>query len=162
MFLENLRANMSSLLTNKKFLMIIVLVSLFLGIAIYVYTTYISPKLDPSFVPNKEFVKDEGPEIKKATMFFFYADWCPHSKKSKPIFEKVKEQYNGKPINGIVMNFKMVNGEQSEEEVNSFEKQHKIQVDGYPSIYLVKGDQIIEYDAKPTVESLTEFLNTAL
>jgi len=162
MILENIRAHMSNLLTNKKFLMIIVLVSLFLGIAIYVYTNYISPKLDPSFVPNKEFVKSDGPEIKKATMYFFYADWCPHSKKSKPIFEEVKKQYDGKPINGVVINFKLINGEKAEKQVNSFEKQHSIQVDGYPSIYLVKGTQIIEYDANPTAPSLTEFLNTAL
>ena len=52
--------------------------------ALYVYNYYISPKLDPSFVPNKEFVKEEEAP-KKADLYFFYTEWCPHSKKSKPI-----------------------------------------------------------------------------
>ena len=35
-------------------------------------------------------------------------------------------------------------------------------IDGYPSIWMVKGDQVIEYSAKPDVNSLTEFINTML
>jgi len=46
--------------------------------------------------------------------------------------------------------------------MNEFEKRHNVSIDGYPSIYLVKGDQVIEYDANPTRDSITEFLNTAL
>ena len=46
--------------------------------------------------------------------------------------------------------------------MNEFEKRHSVSIDGYPTIYLVKGDQVIEYDANPTQDSITEFLNTAL
>ena len=60
------------------------------------------------------------------------------------------------------MNFVEVNGEEQEDDVTNFEQFHKVKVDGYPTIYLVKGDQIIEYDAKPTTETLSEFLNTTL
>ena len=35
-------------------------------------------------------------------------------------------------------------------------------VEGYPTIKLVKGNQVIEYDAKPSIEHLTEFLNSTL
>ena len=38
----------------------------------------------------------------------------------------------------------------------------KYKVDGYPTIKLVKGNQVIEYDAKPTLENLKEFLNSTL
>lgn len=158
--LDTIKNNMSELVINKKFLLIVVLVLLFLGIAIYVYLTYISPKLDPSFVPNKEFVKRS--EIKTATLYFFYADWCPHSKKSKPVFKTVMNEHENSTINGVKLQFKMVNGEKSENNIDEFEKQYKVHVDGYPSIYLVKGQQVIEYDANPTAESLNEFLNTAL
>lgn len=159
--LENLKASATHFLSNKKFLVIVLLSCLFIGVAIYVYLNYISPKLDPTFVPNKEFVK-ESDIPKNADIYFFFTDWCPHSKKSKPIFEKVKSLYDGKPINGTIIHFHEVDGEKQEEEMTLFEKEHKVSIDGFPSIYLVKSDNIIEFDANPTEESLSEFLNTAV
>ena len=38
----------------------------------------------------------------------------------------------------------------------------KYKVEGYPTIKLIKGNQVIEYDAKPTKEHLKEFLNSTL
>ena len=35
-------------------------------------------------------------------------------------------------------------------------------IDGYPSIWMVKGDDVVEYDAKPSIESLKEFINSIL
>jgi len=40
------------LLYSKKFLIILAIVAIFLGIAFYVYSTFIAPKLNPDFVPN--------------------------------------------------------------------------------------------------------------
>ena len=159
--LDNIKASALQLFSNKKFLAIILLSCLFIGVAIYVYMNHISPKLNPSFVPNKEFV-EESDQSKNADIYFFYTEWCPHSKKSKPIFEKVKKIYDGKPINGTIIHFHEIDGEKKEEEMNIFEKEHKVNIDGFPSIYLVKKDSIIEYDANPTKKSLSEFLNTTL
>ena len=38
----------------------------------------------------------------------------------------------------------------------------KYKIEGYPTIKLIKDDQVIEFDAKPTKDTLTQFLNTAL
>ena len=38
----------------------------------------------------------------------------------------------------------------------------KYKVEGYPTIKLIKGSQIIEYDAKPSLPHLTEFLQSTL
>ena len=35
-------------------------------------------------------------------------------------------------------------------------------IEGYPTIKLVKDNQIIDYDAKPTKATLTQFLNTVV
>ena len=35
-------------------------------------------------------------------------------------------------------------------------------VEGFPTIKLVKGDQVIDFEAKPTESTLTQFLNTIL
>jgi thiol-disulfide isomerase/thioredoxin len=159
--LENIKSGLLELFANKKFLLVIILSCLFIGVAVYVYSSYISPKLDPSFVPNKEFVSEDD-KPKNANIYFFYTDWCPHSKKSKPIYENVKKMYNGKQINGVTVQFHEVNGEEEEDKMTDFEKEFNVDVDGYPSIFLVKEESVIEYDANPTEESLTEFLNTTL
>ena len=38
----------------------------------------------------------------------------------------------------------------------------KYDVSGYPTIKLLKDGQVIEYDAKPSKETLNQFLNTVL
>ena len=52
---------MGQLATNKKFLVILAVTIILIGVAFYVYNTYVAPKLNPDFVENKEFVeKDQG------------------------------------------------------------------------------------------------------
>ena len=152
---------LKDIFTNKRFWLITGVSIIFIIIAVYTYRTYIAP--NSNYVANKEFV-NSGPSdnVDSADLYFFYTDWCPHSKKSKPIVDKVKRLYDGKPINGITVHFHEINGESQEDKMNEFEKRHSVSIDGYPTIYLVKGDQVIEYDANPTQDSITEFLNTAL
>jgi hypothetical protein len=35
-------------------------------------------------------------------------------------------------------------------------------IEGYPTIKLVKGNQVVDFDAKPTQQSLTQFLISVL
>jgi len=39
---------------------------------------------------------------------------------------------------------------------------NKFNINGYPTIKLVKGNQIIEFDSKPEVKTLETFLSTVL
>jgi hypothetical protein len=39
---------------------------------------------------------------------------------------------------------------------------NKFKVEGYPTIKLLKDGQVIEYDAKPSKDTLIQFLNTVL
>ena len=152
------------LLFNKKFLIIMVVVVIFLAVAFYVYNTYVAPRINPDFVPNREF--DDDSDAKDATLYFFSVDWCPYSKKAKPIWRKIKKAFDGKQINNITLNLKEIDGEKQETELENFENEYLVpndkKIDGYPSIWMVKGDQVIEYSAKPDVNSLTEFINTML
>ena len=52
--LGNAGSSIRDMLFNKKFLIILVLIVIFLGIAFYVYNTYIAPRINPDFVPNKD------------------------------------------------------------------------------------------------------------
>ena len=162
--LNNTMNNVKGLLFNKKFLIIMVVVAIFLGIAFYVYNTYIAPRINPDFIPNREF--DSPDKLKDATLYFFSVDWCPYSKKAKPVWKKIKKKFNNKEINNTTLYFKEIDGEKNETELENFENEYLTpndkKIDGYPSIWMVRGDQVIEYAATPDVNSLTEFINSML
>ena len=163
MSLEKLKNLYGNLLSNKKFFLIVIFVVILISVAIYTYQTYISPRLNPSFVPNKEFIKKDPDEnATEATLYYFCVTWCPYCKKATTILKDIKEKYLSQKINGILLNVEIIDCTSDDSEVIRFENQHKVKIDGYPTIYLVKGEQVVEYDAKVEKKTLTEFLNTVL
>lgn len=162
--LEDIQTGAYNLLTNTRFWMILIVIIFFLIVAAYVYNKYVTPMVNENYIINNEFPKktdDEGggggdPTQKEVEIYFFSVGWCPHSKKAVPIWESLKEEYNDKTFNGYKINFIQIDGEENPELAD------KYKVEGYPTIKLIKGNQIIEYDAKPSVEHLKEFLNSTL
>lgn len=152
--LNNIRYYTSSLLTNYKFFLIVGLVAIFIGVAIYGYYKYVSPKLKPAYVPNNEFVENE--ELKEAELMFFYTTWCPHCKTAKPIWESFKEDNQNTLFNGHRIIFREIDCDKEEDLAKEYG------IEGYPTIKLIKNGQVIEYDAKPDKDTLHEFLETAL
>jgi thiol-disulfide isomerase/thioredoxin len=148
----------SHLLTNTRFWLILLTIIFFLFLAGYVYKSYVSPIIKKEFIPNDEFPQkqkdnQEGGEV---LIYMFTVEWCPHSKKALPVWEDLKEKYNDKKYNGQLLKFITVDGEENSDLAD------KYKVEGFPTIKLVKGNQIIEYDAKPTKEHLEEFLKSTL
>jgi len=147
----------SNMSTNTILLIAGVLFLIAVGIFYYYY--YVAPSLKPKYYPNSE----QGPVDrtgKTAELLFFYADWCPHCKAAKPIWNDIKSEYENKTINGYKVMFTEVDCSEETSEVEKLMNQYNIE--GYPTIKLVKDGQVIEYDAKPSKETLTKFLNTVL
>lgn len=166
--MESIQSSSYSLLSSSKFWMILVAILLFLFVAVFVYNKYVAGVLNPNYIANNEFPseitegesgdgkgtsEDSGPEVE---IIIFTVEWCPHSKKAMPIWEELKEKYNGKRFNGYKLTFVEVNGEENPGMAD------KYKVEGYPTIKMLKNNQVIEYDAKPSVAHLTEFLNSTL
>ena len=68
--------------------------------------------------------------------------------------------YEGKKINDYTMIFTEHNCTNESSETEALLNKYK--VEGYPTIKLLKDNQVIEFDAKPTKQNLEEFLNTAI
>ena len=153
--LDNIKNTMSNLLLNKKFLIILIVSALFISLAIYLYITYVKPKmLEKEYVPNKEI---EYEKEREAELYYFYTTWCPYCKKAKPEWEQLKETYANENINNTKIHFKEIDCDKDSKTADEFN------VEGYPTIKLVKtSGEIIEYDAKPNFETLKEFLHTTL
>ena len=124
---------------------------LLIVIAYFVYKNNLFNKIKPNYVENKEFTNNN---VDYVELYFFYTDWCPHCKSAKPIWEDLKE--NTHMINNIKINYIDVNCEKEKELADKFN------IEGYPTIKLIKNNQVIEYDAKPDKETLLLFLNKFL
>jgi thiol-disulfide isomerase/thioredoxin len=139
-------------------IMYIVAAILFILISIYVYYQYVKPSLNPTYTANRE--KQHGETTNEAELMFFYTDWCPHCKTAKPDWAEVKAEYENKTINGYHIIFTEVNCTTESDEVEKLMNKYKIE--GYPTIKLLKDGQIIEYDAKPSKDTIIQFLNSVL
>ena len=156
--IQKVRTSISSISTKT---MTAILVGvLFLIAALLYYRYYVAPTLNPTYKANREVLDNDSASGKTAELLFFYTDWCPHCKTAKPVWQEMKAEYQDKRINGYKVVFTDVNCTNESNEVEQMMDKYKIE--GYPTIKLLKDGQIIEYDAKPTKETLTQFLNTVL
>ena len=157
--LANLRDKITSM-SKTNIILLIVFVSLLLGAALYVYHTYVLPRMDPNFIPNKEFIKND-PYEEPAKFTIYYVDWCPHSKSAMKVWEAAKKEYDGVKINNLVVKFIGVDcTNKSEEDIETYK------IDGYPTMKLEKDKdgekEVIEFDAKPTIDNIGDLLNTVM
>ena len=177
--------NIMNTIKNPSFLLYTGIVLLFLGIGYYVYNYYILPRINPSWVANNEFLNEDKksqeseetrpgerpqpdePEPTISNIYLFHADWCPYSKKVFPTWNQVKDGMDNKIYNNYRLNFMEIDGDKQPQDLNFFEVEYlknaeKKKIDGYPSIYLVKDGTVTEFDAEPTVDTLTEFIKSVL
>jgi thiol-disulfide isomerase/thioredoxin len=141
-----------------KTILLVVFILLLVIIAYYTYKAYVNNKT--SFKANRENIPKDQNSNKTANLMLFYVDWCPHCKTAKPEWDSLKTEYEGKNINGYNLMFTEYNCTNESEEVSQL--MDKYNIEGYPTIKLVKDNQIIEYDAKPTKSTMEQFLNTVL
>ena len=141
---------------------IAIYVSLIIGLtftAYYLYKQFTNASTI-AFKPNREHVPVGSIPSGQAELMLFYVDWCPHCKTAKPEWENLKSAYENKQINGYNIIFTEYNCTNESAEVEQLMDKYKIE--GYPTIKLLKDNQIIEYDAKPTKATMEQFLNTVL
>ena len=150
-FLSKIK-NMATSMSWKTVAIVVFIIILIIG----AYSFY-KQQLTPSFHSSR---KEGFDSNKEAEIMMFSTDWCPHCKASKPEWEQVKAEFNGKSINGYKVIFTDVNCTTETPETEKLMTQYK--VEGFPTVKLLKDGQIIEFDAKPTKDNLTNFLNTVL
>jgi thiol-disulfide isomerase/thioredoxin len=155
-FLNNFNNGYMSHISKMNHMTLAVIVGVvLLIISALVYYFYIMPKSNPKYSAAEGFEQD-----KSAELLFFYADWCPHCKTAKPAWAEIVSKYENKTINGYKVVFTEINCTTETEEIGQMMNKYKIE--GFPTLKLLKDGQVIEYDAKPTKETLDEFLNTVL
>ena len=133
--------------------LLIVLLCL-IAASLYVYKKSISSKIKDTYAPNQEFVSNDVD--KSAILYYFYTTWCPHCKKTMPIWDDLVSELNNKELNGVSLTLIKVDCDKEQALAESFN------VQGYPTIKLVYGGKTIEYDAKLDKSTMMEFLTSTL
>ena len=111
--------------------------------------------MEPQYIENKELV-GEDQELKEVELYYFYAKWCPVCQKSMPEWRKFREMYENKPVNNTIIYFREINVEEDEKTADKFN------IESVPAIKLIKDNQIIEFDANVSHDSLEKFVNSVL
>ena len=133
--------------------LLIVLLCL-IAASLYVYKKTISSKIKDTYAPNQEFISNSAD--KSAVLYYFYTTWCPHCKKTMPIWDELVSELNNNELNGVTLTLIKVDCDKEQALAES------CNVQGYPTIKLVYGDKTVEYDAKLDKSTMMEFLNSTL
>ncbi len=159
------------------YILIAVLCGLFLYLGYYLYKKFVIPKLYPDYIANNELAartpsnhsmangsnSDNGTtSTNKPTdtlkIHFFYANWCPHCVKAKPIFDEFKAKYDGKVLG--IFKIVIVEHDCTDEKVVDSNIIASLGVEGYPTIIAENTENKYSFDAKVKSENLETWIKT--
>ena len=127
----------------------------------YYLKSYIDKTLNKPKNDYSENVDDPNNSANKsAIVYFFYTTWCPHSLSAIPEWEKIVDKFSTNSVNGYNINF--IGLDCTEETVETTNLMNKFNIEGFPTIKMVKDDQIIEFDAKTNESNIEKFLYSVL
>ena len=139
------------------YILIAILLVIFLLAATYVYNNYYTKnmkKRDNKFAD----VANANKRTHEVIIYFFNVDWCPHCKTAKPEWDKFSKLYNGTEKGEYVIRCLDYNCTDETAEVTKVINQYNIE--SYPTIKMLKDNQVIEFDSKITEYTLEQFVNT--
>jgi len=160
--LDNIKQSVAGVFDGKRANMqtigiTVVLVAIFIALSFFIYKKYVVPMIRTTdYVENTEFVKGGVGGSGSVDVYYFYTEWCPHCKKGRPMWDDFKKSHGSGEINGRPLFFHEVDCDKDSVLADKFN------VSSYPTIKLVSGKNIHEYDAKPDVANLNKFLNSSV
>ena len=101
-----------------------------------------APPVDPPAAPPAQ--------KKKVELHMVYTDWCGHSKRALPHFDKVQQEYHGKDLGTHVVEVHKHDAETPE----GREMAEKHDVKGFPTHFIIVEGQKIEDDIGRTYDEL--------
>ena len=119
----------------------LLLIVAILLIVYFVYATYLKEGFEVEAGDFDEKVKDG----KKVVLF--YADWCGHCKKIKPVWEKAAEKVNKEEKRMLMVNC-------GDDGKGVSDLMGKYNIKGYPTIIIFEDGEHKEYNGERTLEDL--------
>ena len=141
------------ILTNKFTIGLIIAALVLILTSIFFFQDFFNKQFSkkPTNEPNED---DDGENT--CEIIFFYTTWCPYCKKALPVWQEFSQQWNGEQLNGYTITTSEVDCDADEALANKFD------VTGYPTIKCIMNGKVTDYQAKPSVETLNQFLHTCV
>lgn len=153
-------ANITSLLYRdfiqpyRRYLLVLLMIVIFGVAGMYAFKWFAKPVLDTMEANNVSNANFRDSEVQ---LYIFVANWCPHCTKAKPQWNSFVQSYNGKSVNGHTVQCTTVD---CTDGTNPLIQKYQIQ--GYPTLIMMKGGQRIDFDSKITEDNLIQFVNATL
>lgn len=151
-----LNAICSRIMKNKNMLLFSLLTIIIVILFLYYIRNYINSVKEY----NVEGMTSSSENMQQAEIIFFFADWCPHCTKAKPIVADIKSKYNGLTINNKNIIFKDVDC--SVETQDTKREIEKYDVESFPTILIQIGDKVTKFDDTVENSKLSEFIENTL
>lgn len=157
-------------LTKYKYTIIITLVALMIFIlGVLFVKTYIYPRAQ-----KVEGYRNDSEQ--SVNLIMFHVTWCPYCKTAKPIWDKVRDNYDGVVVNKRKISIMSIDATDEtsvspefnttiEKVMHQFKKNgNEYEIEGYPTIILSdsKHNVIAEFDKNTTYENLETFITQNL
>jgi thiol-disulfide isomerase/thioredoxin len=151
-------------------LLIIFLLALFGYVGYVIYNKY--KTREKATQGNDDIANEQGADTVTVPITLYYVDWCPHSNKIMPDWNIFKEEYNKREINGYkldISDINLTNEDGSKDNVDGYPKASTVKqittennIENFPTIKMYKNEEVINFDAKVTINNLEQFVETLL
>lgn len=133
--------------------LILIVGMLFMFMIIYYYIYMVNQ--NDGFTSATLSESDLRPAKNEVTLGLFYADWCPHCQNFKPEWKKAQDELNGKSVgSGLKAKLVSVDCEANPDLAKKYE------VNGYPTIKLIKSDgSFEEFSDDRSLSGIKKYLN---
>jgi len=155
-YLENFKDAFYKIINDKKYILfIVILIIIFTSAFVFVYNTYISKEHSL----NREFIDSSKNTTKDVLILYFYTEWCPYCKQESILSEiKNFEDYiiESNEKNDFIITLTKIDCDKNSTIAD------KYKVEGYPTIKLIYKNNVYNYYAKPTKDSLIQFVESSI
>lgn len=149
--------------THIRVISLVIFILILLALSIWCYYKYAVPSLNNN-AKNQGNVPNNGTN-QEVDIYFFNVDWCPHCINAKPEWITFCQNHNGKEYNGYII--KCVGGEKGTDctessDIQVIELIQKFNIEHYPTLKMMMGGTIIDFDGKITNDNLELFIQKVL
>ena len=136
---------------------IIFAILLFATLARYLYLQHVKQNSNKK---SENKLKDPAntDAVEKVDLYFFFANWCKFCIKAKPEWERIKNEYNGKTVNSCKIKCIQIDCSNPDDE-KSAEWIAKFNIEGYPTLLLIRNDKTNKFDANITFANVKQFID---
>lgn len=146
-----------------RFFFILVFIVILTVLSVWSYYKYAKPEMSKTVLGHSN-VPNNG-TIEQINIYFFNVDWCPHCVKAKTEWEEFCKKRNNEEYKGYnivcVGGVDGVNCTNSDDQ-NVIEYIQNYNIEHYPTLKMVKGGSVIDFDGKITNDNLEAFIENVL